>query len=102
MKERLIFRSAGSSTQRVVDRYFRSQTVVPQPFLILDTREGVYEAVVNGMGVGFVWRTGTGRNEDVTQLLLTGGDTESTEEVFAPVERDMDTVTALFGMLANQ
>lgn len=61
-------------------------------------REGLYAAVVNGMGLGFVWRTGTRRNDDVAQLALAGDDTTSTEEVFAPVERDMETVAALFGM----
>lgn len=97
--ERLIFRSAGSSTQRVVDRYFRLHDAKPQPFLTLDTREGVYEAVVNGMGMGFVWQTGTGRNEDVKQLTLLGGNTSSTEAVFAPVDREMETLDAFFGLL---
>lgn len=98
-EERLIFRSAGSSTQKLVDRYFRRYNVAPKPFLTLDTREGIYEAVVNGMGLGFVWRTGTGRNEDVRQLTLAGGETASAETVFAPIDRDMETLTALFGML---
>lgn len=99
LEQRLIFRSAGSSTQKVVDRYFRRHDVVPLPFLTLDTRDGVYEAVVNGMGLGFVWRTGTGRNEDVTQLALQDGDTSSDEVVFAPQDREMETLTALFGMI---
>ncbi len=99
LEHRLIFRSAGSSTQKVVDRYFRRHDITPQPFLTLDTREGVYEAVVNDMGLGFVWRTGTGRNEDVTQLTLQDGDTASEEVVFAPRDREMETLTALFGMI---
>lgn len=54
MTERLIFRSEGSSTQKVVDRYFRGNDVTPAAYLMLNTRDGVYEAVANGMGVGFV------------------------------------------------
>lgn len=99
LRHRLIFRTTGSSTQKVLDRYFRRHEVSPAPFLTLDNRDGVYEAVVNGMGVGFVWRTGTGRNEDVKQLRLLGADTSSAEVVFAPVERRMETLNALFGLI---
>ncbi|MBY6160325.1 LysR family transcriptional regulator [Mameliella alba] len=99
LRHRLIFRTTGSSTQKVLDRYFRRHEVSPAPFLTLDNRDGVYEAVVNGMGVGFVWRTGTGRNEDVKQLRLLGADTSSAEVVFAPVERKMETLNALFGLI---
>ena len=99
LRQRLIFRTAGSSTQKVLDRYFRRHDVSPVPFLTLDNRDGVYEAVVNGMGVGFVWRTGTGRNEDVKQLKLLGADTSSAEAVFAPAERKMETLHALFGLI---
>lgn len=99
LRQRLIFRTAGSSTQKVLDRYFRRHDVSPVPFLTLDNRDGVYEAVVNGMGVGFVWRTGTGRNEDVKQLQLLGADTSSAEVVFAPAERKMETLQALFGLI---
>nr|WP_255561621.1 LysR family transcriptional regulator [Pseudohoeflea sp. DP4N28-3] len=99
LDQRLIFRTSGSSTQKVLDRYFRRHTVAPSPFLTLDTRDGVYEAVVNGLGIGFVWRTGTGRNDDVKQLQLLGADTTSTETVFAPVEREMETLNALFRLV---
>lgn len=99
LRHRLIFRTTGSSTQKVLDRYFRRCDVSPVPFLTLDNRDGVYEAVVNGMGIGFVWRTGTGRNEDVKQLKLLGSDTWSAEVVFAPVERKMETLDALFGLI---
>lgn len=99
MQQRLIFRSEGSSTQKVVDRYFRRNDAAPEPFLTLDTRDGVYEAVANGMGVGFVWKTGTGRNEGVKQIALAGGGTESAEVVFAPKDREMETLTALFNVV---
>jgi len=99
LRHRLIFRTPGSSTQKVLDRFFRRNGLAPEPFLTLDTRDGVYEAVVNGMGVGFVWRTGTGRNDDVKQLKLLGADTSSAEVVFAPVERKMETLNALFGLV---
>ncbi|QIE55648.1 LysR family transcriptional regulator [Pikeienuella piscinae] len=97
LSERLIFRSEGSSTQKVVDRYFRSHNVQPAPLLKLDTREGVYEAVAHDMGVGFVWKTGTGRTEDVQQIDLVDGETSSAEVVFAPKDRQMEVIDAFFG-----
>ncbi len=99
MTERLIFRAEGSSTQAVVNRYFRDHGLAPSAYLTLDTRDGVYEAVANGMGIGFVWQTSTGRGDDVAQLTLCGGTTTSEEVVFAPVERQMQTLDAFFGLV---
>ncbi len=101
MDERLIFRADGSSTQKVVDRYFRDHGLTPSAYLTLDSRDGVYEAVANGMGVGFVWKTSTGRGEDVAQVTLIGGSKTSEEVVFAPTERNMQTLDAFFN-LADQ
>lgn len=101
LAEQLIFRTHGSSTQRVLDRYFKRHEVDPTPFLVLDSREAVYEAVVNGMGVGFVWKTGTGRNTDVCQLSLDSPETQSAEAAFAPVDREMETLNAFFNNLAE-
>lgn len=99
LPQRLIFRSDGSSTQKVVDRYFRDHNVVPSAYLTLDTRDGVYEAVANGMGVGFVWKTSTGRGDDVQQITLAGGSTSSQEVVFAPADRQMQTLDAFFSLV---
>ena len=101
MDERLIFRADGSSTQKVVDRYFRDHGLIPSAYLTLDTRDGVYEAVANGMGVGFAWKTSTGRGDDVAQITLIGGSKNSEEVVFAPTERNMQTLDAFFN-LADQ
>ncbi len=98
-RQPLIFRAEGSSTQKVVDRYFRRHDMTPHPFLTLDNRDGVYEAVANGLGVGFVWRTGTGRNEGVRQMHLRDGDTASEEVVFAPLDRQMETLQAFFSVM---
>lgn len=95
---KLIFRSEGSSTQKVVDRYFRVQGLDPKPFLKLDTRDGVFEAVANGMGIGFVWKTSTSRVNEVCQIDLAGEGTTSEEVAFAPVERKMQTLDAFFNL----
>ena len=101
MNEPLIFRAEGSSTQKMVDRYFREQSLTPTAYLTLDTRDGVYEAVANGMGIGFVWKTSSGRKDDVVPVRLSGGTTTSAEVVFAPVDREMQTLDAFFNLVQN-
>lgn len=64
----LIFRSRGSSTQKVVDRAFRRAGLTPEPRLVADSRDAVYEAVALGVGVGFMWRHGTFRKDAVRRL----------------------------------
>jgi LysR family transcriptional regulator, low CO2-responsive transcriptional regulator len=79
----LIFRSRGSSTQRVVDRSFHRAGLKPRPFLTLDTRDGVYEAVVNGLGIGFMWRYCTGRQDGVARIRLSDCPATHREVVFS-------------------
>ena len=67
-RHRLIFRGKGSSTQRVVDRAFRRAGLAPMPAMVLDTRDGVYEAVAQGLGVGFMWRHGTARSDAIRRI----------------------------------
>jgi DNA-binding transcriptional LysR family regulator len=64
----LIFRSRGSSTQRVVDRAFRQAGLIPDATLVADTRDAVYEAVALGVGVGFMWRHATCRADSVRRI----------------------------------
>lgn len=80
----LIFRTRGSSTQRVVDRAFHSAGLSPVPLLTLDTRDGVYEAVANGVGVGFMWREGTGRIDTIRRIPVREMDRLYDEVVFMP------------------
>ncbi len=68
MKQPLIFRARGSSTQRVVDRAFAQAGLAPKPLLVLDARDAAYEAVANGIGVGFIWRHGTSRHDTVRRI----------------------------------
>ncbi|MCJ7874491.1 LysR family transcriptional regulator [Phaeobacter sp. J2-8] len=69
-QEPLIFRSSGSSTQRAVEKMFAQARLTPQPFLTLDARDGLYEAVVNGLGIGFMWRASTSRTDGVARLPI--------------------------------
>ncbi len=66
----LIFRTAQSSTQHVVDAGFRAAGLAPMPSMVLDTRDGVYEAAANGLGVGFMWQYGSSRTDSVCRLRV--------------------------------
>ncbi|MEL6767654.1 MAG: LysR family transcriptional regulator [Pseudomonadota bacterium] len=78
----LIFRTGSSSTQRVVDQGFRKIGMKPVPSMVLDTRDGVYEAVANGLGVGFMWEMGSSRNDRIKRLRVTEFDRGHPEHVF--------------------
>ncbi|MDO8983758.1 MAG: LysR family transcriptional regulator substrate-binding protein [Cypionkella sp.] len=71
-QEPLIYRTQGSSTQKIIDRALRQAGLAPQPRLVADTRNAVYEAVAVGIGVGFMWRYGTNRTDAVrvSQFLI--------------------------------
>lgn len=69
-REPLIFRASGSPTQRAVGGMFARANLSPLPFLTLDARDGLYEAVVNGLGVGFMWRASTSRTDGVVRLPI--------------------------------
>ena len=68
MAERLIFRTPGSSTQRAVDTAFRRCALTPRASIVLDTRDGVLDAVANDLGVGFMWNRGTSRRDGFVQI----------------------------------
>jgi DNA-binding transcriptional LysR family regulator len=65
----LVFRTQHSSTQRVVDGAFRRAGLEPRPTIVLDTRDGVLEAVISGLGIGFIWEHGSSR-ADVVRLRV--------------------------------
>lgn len=94
--EPLIFRSRGSSTQKVVDRAFRMAALTPVPQLIADTRDAVYEAVSLGIGIGFMWRHGTMRTDTVNRLEIPDLGPAVEEVVFALKEERNPLVDLFF------
>lgn len=99
--EALIFRSRGSSTQRVVDRLFASLPEPPTPFLTLDTRDGLYEAVVNGLGIGFIWKFATSRTDGVRRLTLADLSKTYDEVAFALDGSSSRVVDAFFRVVTS-
>lgn len=81
--ERLIFRTSGSSTQRVVDEGFRRAGITPRPSIVMDTRDGVLDAVSHDLGVGFMWNKGACRQAELIQLPCRELGRERADHVFA-------------------
>lgn len=94
--EPLIFRSAGSSTQRIVDRLFAKLDLQPVPILTVDSRDGLYEAVSYNMGIGFIWRYGTSRIDRVVRLQIREGIAASEESVFALADIKSEVIDGFF------
>lgn len=102
IRENLIFRSSGSSTQKIVDRYFKKHGQAPKPFMTLDTRDGVVEAVAAGMGIGFAWHSAINRASDLAVLNLAGGGPDSQEVAFARADHTLPTLDAFFQILETE
>lgn len=90
----LIFRTQASSTQKVVDQGFRSVKLTPVPSMILDTRDGVYEAAANGLGVGFMWEFGSSREDKIRKLRVIDFEHGHPEHVFHLTARSNPFITA--------
>ncbi len=97
----LVFRSPGSSTQKIVDRAFRQAGFAPQPRLTADTRDAVYEAVALGIGVGFMWRFGTYRSDTVHRIKVPEFRSRVDEVVFALAD-ERNVLIDLFFTVAAQ
>lgn len=97
----LVFRSPGSSTQKIVDRGFRQSGFRPEPRLTADTRDAVYEAVALGIGVGFMWRFGTYRSDAVRRIRVPEFASTVDEVVFALAD-ERNALADLFFNVAGQ
>jgi LysR family transcriptional regulator, low CO2-responsive transcriptional regulator len=97
----LIFRTKKSSTQRVVDRAFRQAGFNPTPSIVLDTRDGVYEAAANELGVGFMWEHGSSRTDKIVKVAVPEMGSKVAEYVFCLAERK-DALVELFFQARRQ
>src|SRR5262245_57716886 len=95
IEQRLVFRTKESSTQRVVDRAFKAAGFKPQPAIIVDTRDGVFEAVANRLGVGFMWEHGSSRTDRIVKVRVAEMAAELPEHIFCLVGKK-DKLVELF------
>jgi DNA-binding transcriptional LysR family regulator len=80
--ERLVFRTRESATQRIVDAAFTVAGFLPSPAVVMDGPEGVLEAVANGLGIGFAWRSSSGRQDALVRIAVPELGGEVHEHVF--------------------
>ncbi len=93
----LIFREQGSNTQRIVDAGFAGHGLQVTPTLVLGSREGVKEAVANGLGIGFVFDREQGEDHRCVAVPLTGlNDTNRDMLLCLKDQRKSVLVDALF------
>lgn len=83
MENPLVFRSRDSSAQRAVDKAFRAAGLRPTPAIIVNTREGMLEAVANRLGVGFGWEHGSSRVDRIAKVVVSEMEAESPEYIFS-------------------
>ncbi len=95
-KHRLIFRTKQSSTHRVVDRAFRTAGVKPKPEIVLDTRDGVFEAVANELGVGFTWEYGSSRADKIVRIHVPEMAARVPEHIFSLAGKQYKLVDLFF------
>ncbi len=93
-RERLIVRAEGSATRREVLRAFQRARIALRPALELSSREGVCEAVANGLGVGFVWRHATSRRDGLRRIAVQGMNEVHHEVAFALADNGDHAVEA--------
>ncbi|MES2193420.1 MAG: LysR family transcriptional regulator [Pseudomonadota bacterium] len=79
----LVFRSRNSSTQRVVDKAFRAAGLRLEPAIVVNTREGMLEAVANQLGIGFIWEHGSSRADRIAKVVVSEMDVEVPEYIFS-------------------
>lgn len=79
----LVFRSRDSSAQRAVDKAFRIARLRPTPAIVVNTREGMLEAVANRLGVGFGWEHGSSRVDRIAKVVIAEMEAESPEYIFS-------------------
>ena len=99
MGERLIFQKKGSVTQKMVDAAFKNADLSPRASLVLETGGEVFEAVTNGLGVGFMWRHGTSRKDGARRIPITEIDALFDEVVFRRVDTANPIVNIFFSTI---
>jgi DNA-binding transcriptional LysR family regulator len=95
-RQRLVFRTKQSSTQRVVDRAFRAAGIKPKPEIVLDARDGVFEAVANELGVGFTWEYGSSRADKIVKVHVPEMAAQVPEHIFCLANKRYKLVELFF------
>ena len=97
----MIFRKPGSSTQQRVDRGLRRAGLSPRPVVLSDTRDGVLEAVLQNLGIGFVWEYATSRQQGLIYVPVEVISEPVPEHVFIKKGEDTNLTQLFFRIAAS-
>lgn len=78
----LLFRSGRSQTQRELNLALRAQGLSLTPLFWLESREAVFEAAEQGLGIGFMFDAASGRSGGVVRVPIADIDQTFPEHVF--------------------
>jgi len=94
--ERLILREAGSTTRAILEAALTAAGVAPATSWVVGSREGLREAVAEGLGVGAVFESEVGWDERLHTLVVKDAALATTEYLACLAERRQDRVIAAF------
>ena len=94
--ERLVLREAGSTTRRMLDALWARLGMELKRQLVMGSREGVWVAVMRGLGVGFVNEGEFIPHEDLVMRPIKGHEIESTDHVVYLAERGDSRIIKAF------
>ncbi|MDA7966820.1 LysR substrate-binding domain-containing protein [Ruegeria sp.] len=97
----LIFRSPGSSTQYQVDAALQTENLCFKPVVLSDSRDGVLEAVANGLGIGFVWEHSSFRSDNLHRIAIDELQNQIPEHAFAASNNASTLVQAFLNICAS-
>ncbi len=94
--ERLILREEGSTTRAILDRALAAAGVTPSASWVVGSREGLREAVAEGLGVGAVFESEIGHDDRVHAVTVRDRSLATTEYLACLAERRDDRVIGAF------
>ena len=94
--ERLILREEGSTTRAILDRALAAANIRPAAAWVVGSREGLREAVAEGLGIGAVFESEVGHDDRVHAVTVRERSLATTEYLACLAERRSDRVIAAF------
>lgn len=98
--EPLLFRTTQSLTQRKLNDALQAEDLHIEPLLVLETREAVYEACAQGLGIGFMYDAASTRLDRVVRVRIKElSGVHYPEDVFClKSQRNLRAISALFSL----
>ncbi|MBR9652977.1 LysR family transcriptional regulator [Thalassovita aquimarina] len=98
--ESVLFRTGNSQTQRAVSQALKTHGLSIEPLFVLEAREAIYEACVQGVGIGFMFDAASTRQDGVVRIPVKELPDTHSEDVFCLAsQRNLRATDAFFSMV---